>query len=424
MNILLLNQTWFADELRAMGHAVLTCGTSYHLEHQLQGALHHIDGVLASLPGGFKPDRIVWLDNSAPVTIMGLEDCDIPILFYSVDTHHHYDLHSHLAECFDHVLIAQKDFMTHFEGSQTPRSWMPLWAPEYVEKSSEKKFGATFVGTMNRRLNPDRVDFFEALGKLIPIHVTQGAYSTIFPHAEIIVNQTVKGDLNFRVFETMMCGALLLTERTGNGLFDIFEDGTHLVSYTPRDPQDAAAHVARLLSNQRLMRSIAEAGRSEILAKHTMLHRAHEIEVILRSLAKRAPSARRHYAALMNASLLSVLSESVSAALSAEMSIVSLNLGMRALRSAVMPTTVESQHVIKACLRHDRLTNTSLGAQLLEDYAHTFPDNYLFSLLKVRALLNRGKRLEAEKFAQSVFTHTPEQVFSTAEEAVSLIMAE
>ncbi len=424
MNILILNQTWFADELRAMGHAVITCGTSHHLEHRLHGALHHIDGVLASLPGGFKPDRIVWLDNSAPVTIMGLEDCDIPIIFYSVDTHHHYDLHSHLSECFDHVLIAQKDFSEHFEKSQTPRSWMPLWAPEYVEKSSEKRYGATFVGTMNRRLNPARVDFFEALGAIIPIHVTQGAYSTIFPHAEIIVNQTVKGDLNFRVFETMMCGALLLTERTGNGLFDIFEDGKHLVTYTPRDPQDAADKVTQMLGNTPIMRSIAEAGRAEILAKHTMSHRARDLEAILTSLKKRPSSPRRHYAALMNASLLSVLSETVSTALSAELSIVSLNLGKQALRSPIMPTTVESQHVIKACLRHDRLTNTSLGAQLLEDFAHAFPDNYLFSLLKVRALLNRGKRLEAEKFAQSVFTHTPEQVFSTAEEAVSMIMAE
>jgi hypothetical protein len=422
MNILLLNQTWFADELRAMGHTVLTCGTAHHLEHRLTGALHHIDGVLASLPGGFTPDRIVWLDNSAPVTIMGLEDCDIPILFYSVDTHHHYDLHSHLAECFDHVLIAQKDFMRHFESSQTPRSWMPLWAPEYVEKSFEKKFGATFVGTMNRNLNPARVDFFEALAKLIPIHVTQGAYATIFPHAEIIVNQTVKGDLNFRVFETMMCGALLLTERTGNGLFDIFEDGKHLVTYTPRDPQDAAAKVTELLNNTPAMRSIAEAGRAEILANHTMLHRALEIDRLLRSLAKRVASPRRHYAALMNASLVSLYTESVSAAISAEMSVVALNCAVRALRNTAAPNTIESQRVIKACLRHDRLTNTALGSQLLEEFAHAFPGNYLFSLLKVRALLNRGKRLEAEQFAQSFSSHPPEQIFSTAEHAVSLIM--
>lgn len=422
MNILILNQTWFSEELRAMGHSVMTCGTSYHLEHQLTGALHHIDGVLASLPGGFKPDRIVWLDNSAPVTIMGLEDCDIPVLFYSVDTHHHYDLHSHLAECFDHVLIAQKDFMEHFENSQTPQSWMPLWAPEYVEKSSDKKFGATFVGTMNRSLNPDRVDFFEALGKLIPIYVTQGGYSTIFPHAEIIVNQTVKGDLNFRVFETMMCGALLLTERTGNGLFDIFKEGTHLVTYAPRDPHDAAVKVSDLLNNKAVLRSIAEAGRDEILAKHTMLHRALELEGLLRSLQKRVPSPRRHYAALMNASLVSLFTENLSTAISAEMSVVAINSATKALRLSVAPTTTESQHVIKACLRHDRLTNTALGSQVLEEFAHAFPGNYLFSLLKVRALLNRGKRLEAEKFASTFSPHPPELIFSTAEQAVSLIM--
>lgn len=422
MKILLLNQNWFATELRDMGHTVLTCGTAPHLEHQIPSPVSHIDHILSSLPNGFYPDRIVWLDNSCPVMIMGLEDCDIPILFYSVDTQHHYTLHSHMAPCFDHVLVAQKDYLSRFSIGDTPTQWMPLWAPEYVEASAEKKFGATFVGTLNPNLNPDRVRFFEALGKLVPIHVTQGHYPTIFPHAEIVVNQTVKGDLNFRVFETMMCGALLLTEKTENGLLEIFADNTHLVTYTSRDPHDAAEKVRSLLADLPRARSIAEAGRAEVLARHTMRHRALTLEEILRSLTKRARSPLRHFGYLMNTSLISELCERANPAVSTEVAALSLDYAARALREGAIPDSLMTGQIIRACIRHDRLIGGPRGAAVIDAYAHALPSHFLFSLLKVRHLLNQGKRSEAHELAASISSHPVEETFSTAEHAVSLIM--
>jgi hypothetical protein len=62
MRILLINQNWFAPELRALGHDVLTCGMRPHLEYQIRQAIIRIDDLLTQLPGGFTPDRIVWLD--------------------------------------------------------------------------------------------------------------------------------------------------------------------------------------------------------------------------------------------------------------------------------------------------------------------------------------------------------------------------
>jgi hypothetical protein len=80
MRILLINQTWFASELRALGHEVLTCGMRPHLEYQIPLPLVTINDLLTQLPNGFRPDRIVWLDNSAPNAVLGLEDCEIPCL--------------------------------------------------------------------------------------------------------------------------------------------------------------------------------------------------------------------------------------------------------------------------------------------------------------------------------------------------------
>jgi hypothetical protein len=251
VKILVFNQDWFVEELRSMGHEVRTCGYAEHLTVKVPQRINCVEDILKNL-GNFSPDVLVFLDDSMPALLYeGLNTCSIPKVFYSVDTHHHNQVHALIAPLFDHILVAQKDYIPTFAESGTPTTWFPLWASRYVEASSEKKFGATFVGNLDAKLNPRRVAFFETLQKKIPIHIAHGNYWEIFPHADIVVNQTVKGDLNFRVFEAMMCGPALLTERTPNGLFDLFEDGKHLVTYEPDNVDEAAEKVTRLLNSPR-----------------------------------------------------------------------------------------------------------------------------------------------------------------------------
>jgi hypothetical protein len=142
MQILLINQNWFATELRDFGHHVVSTGFAKHLDYVLQSPIIDINHLLALLPAGFSPDRIVWFDNSAPVTVLGLEDCPIPTLMYSVDTHHHHVLHSYVASSFDHVFVAQKDYISSFSVRNTPCSWLPLWASELIEPSEQKQYGS------------------------------------------------------------------------------------------------------------------------------------------------------------------------------------------------------------------------------------------------------------------------------------------
>lgn len=422
MNILLFNQTWFADELRQMGHNVLTCGPDAHLEHQTPSRLLHINEILRDLPKGFKPDRLVWLDNSSPCLIVGLEDCPIPKVLYSVDSQHHAVRHSFLASAFDHVLTAQKDYIPQLQTSLSPVSWMPLWAPQYVEKSADKKFGATFVGTLNPKLNATRVSFFDALGKLIPMHITTGYYPDIFPFAEIVVNQTVKGDLNFRVFEAMMCGALLLTEKTENGLLELFQDGHHLVTYTPRDAHDAAEKVRALTENKPRMRAIAEAGREEVLAKHTTLHRAIELEKLLSSLEPRPPSSQRYYNAMITLSLDSQLFESLHLAACGQFAHMSLDAAEQAIALGTPPTEGQSTLLVRGCIHHDRILGNDRGARIIAELAEMFPDQYIFLLLRVRTLLNSGKLTEAKKLALEISSSSPEETFYEAERAAQLVL--
>lgn len=423
MRILLINQNWFAPELRALGHEVLTCGMRPHLEYQIPQAIITISELLTQLPGGFSPDCIVWLDHSGPITVLGLEDIDVPCLMYSVDTHHHHFRHAASALGFDHVCVAQKDLMHYFADSQTPTSWLPLWASEYVERSDTKKHGAVFVGTLNAQLNPRRVEFFETMRQIIPIEVLEGHFPSIFPHAEIVINQTVKGDLNFRVFEAMMCGALLLTERSGNGLLELFEDGTHIVTYTPNDPHDAADKARSLLANPPLMRTIAQQGRAEILAKHTSMHRAQTLEGILRTLPKRERTPHRHFGAMVNLASISASSEQRNIELSGYASAFALRCALRGLREGAVPSDTTTSHIVNACLRHDLLFRDGLGAQTIGEFADALPQATIFSLLKLRSLLNSGKEREARALAETVHKDIRvEDAFLLAERAATFLI--
>jgi hypothetical protein len=422
VKILILNQDWFAEELRLIGHEVLTCGVSEHLDVVIPHALHHIDSIIKLLPNGFHPDRIIWLDNSSPLLLQGLEESDIPIIFYSVDTQHHYELHSYLARCFDYIYIAQADYMENFAEHRNYLDWLPLWAPRRVEASFDKRFEATFVGNLNARLNPERVSFFNRLQEILPIHIAQGAYWEIFPHAEIVVNQTVKGDLNFRVFEAMMCGALLLTEHSSNGLLDIFSDGQHLVTYTKNDIHDAAAKIRQLLDNKPRMREIARAGREEVLTRHTAMQRAEKVDRCIRSLEKRSLPANRYFATMINFNVVSANLEECSRPISIKAILAAMSSAEKALTHGAIPTDVEVVHLIRSVLRYERLVGTKAAYNLLQEYGEVFPGNKLLLLACIRKFLNHGEIQAARKLAVDHFQEQPSEVFTLAEQAVLTIL--
>lgn len=76
-----------------------------------------------------------------------------------------------------------------------------------------------------------RVAFLASLAERVPLDYREGYYKDSLPHAKIILNEAINDDVNFRIFESLMCGGLLLTPLTGNGLLDLFVEGEHLVTY-------------------------------------------------------------------------------------------------------------------------------------------------------------------------------------------------
>ncbi|MCB0328292.1 MAG: glycosyltransferase family 1 protein [Bdellovibrionales bacterium] len=426
MFIALLNQDWFAEELRAGGHRVVTIGLGKNLDVVLPAPLIHIDTIVKENLDGQWPDVFLIHDNSAPICVVGLEEREVPTIFYSVDAHHHYDLHSDLGKVFDYMLVAQKDYIPLMQrGSDAPLEWMPLWASRYVEPEPEKEFGAVFVGSLKRELNPKRVEFFEALEKKAPVFFETGSWWNIFSKSEIVINQTVKKDLNFRVFEAMICGAMLLTERTNNGLLELFEEGRHLVTYEKGNVDEAAEKIRYYLSHRDEARAIANAGREKVLQEHLIQHRANHIIELCKKVRKREVRPRKFFGWMSNCNGLTTRLLKIDDVLAKQANVHALKAAEAGLARGE-PLDEELTYVfVFACCSFDRIHQRTAGLQLMQQALEKYPDRALLRLGVVRGLLNVGMVEEARKIACVMNPDHPEIIFRGAENViVKLLNAE
>lgn len=297
MKILLLNHDWLAQELRDLGHEVVTAGfNTPHLNVKVPAPELAFDEILKMLP--FRPDRIVCWDDSALQWFVGIEHVQIPTAFYSVDVHHHHQWHPQFGAMFDVVLVAQKDFVPIFAPLQVEAKWFSLWAMRTPEASptAVRPLGATFVGTLDPRIHPKRNEFFTALQQKVPVDVRSGDYTKIYTQAKIVINETVSGDLNFRVFEALNCGALLITPEITNGLPELFTNGKEIVTYVRDDVENAAEKIAYYLAHENERLEIAQRGFDQVRARHTSVARAKDLVELLQNL-RCTPRARKHFGA-------------------------------------------------------------------------------------------------------------------------------
>jgi glycosyltransferase involved in cell wall biosynthesis len=140
--------------------------------------------------------------------------------------------------------------------------------------------------------------FMRELRALAPgLHTVSGDYRRFFPKGRVTLNHCDAGDLNFRVFEALGCGACLLTPRIGHGLLELFQDGVHLVTYTPDDVQDAASRIRELLANPLKRSLLRAAGLAAIDAGHRARHRAAELSRLLHAYPQSRIRERRKQAA-------------------------------------------------------------------------------------------------------------------------------
>lgn len=293
-----LSQAGFREAFHAAGHRCISIGW-YDEGCDLvtkQDVLHY-EEALALLPSGFKPDRVIYFDHSEPLRVFGLDELSIPTVIHLVDTHIHRLLHPILAGCFDRVLLAMRGYAGLFgRTSWLPSAeWYPLWAPRLgATPSAQREIPVSFRGTFGHT-HPKREAFFGAVGERTEGDFKTGPFFDVYNSSKIILNDCLNDDLNWRVFEALASGALLLTPRVSAETLELFPEGECLVTYAPNDAEDAVRKIQYYLEHEDERLTIASRGYEQVQAEHLAHHRASRLVEVVECATSR-PKADKAFA--------------------------------------------------------------------------------------------------------------------------------
>lgn len=295
MQILLLGTPIFVQELRALSHTVITAGTT--TDRNLVFDIHNFSfsGIFNNLPAGFYPDICLYIEElNLRLPPLEIELCPCPILFYSIDTHLNNFWLEDFAQFCDGVLTTQRDYLPTLSKQCKNINWLPWsYSPdEYRDLGLTRDLDIVFVGTVDANRERRR-SMLEQLQRRFRVSIhsptSQKYYSPpeiseLFSRARIVVNEAISGEVNFRIFETLATGAMLVTEQVENGLEELFSTGDELITFTPLD---LITKVEYYLVNENVRAAVASAGQQAVSTRHTRIIRARELENILNTAAQR-----------------------------------------------------------------------------------------------------------------------------------------
>jgi len=223
-------------------------------------------------------------------------------IYVASDTHLDNGYRYYKAEKFDFVYFNQLDafkYYTRNVPSHIAAEQFVDWLPHAAEPQAYpkfdivKKYDVCFIGHMQDRKNHNgitRIDFLDAMFKEFP-NFYYGSRNPAFPgrnlfedaskkfsQSRIILNISIKDDVNMRVFEALSSGSFLLTNRIPT-LGELFEDKKHLVMYDSVD--DAIEKARYYIDHVEEREQIARAGFELVRAQHTYRHRIETIAKIV-----------------------------------------------------------------------------------------------------------------------------------------------
>ncbi|NDC38046.1 MAG: glycosyltransferase family 1 protein [Proteobacteria bacterium] len=305
MNIVCLNQPYlthpkFAAVILEQGHRVFSIGwRAGEFDCVPSKEYLTLDELLALLPEGFTPDAIVYFDTSEVPKVFGLESAPCLTVFHSVDVHIHKHWHQFWALSFDHFLLAMKGYAEVFEGAYAPpTTWFPLWAfSAGAEPASHRPVAASFRGSFGIT-HPRRRAFFDGVKAQIDGDFGTGPFFELYSRSKIVLNDCIRDDLNWRVFEALASGALLITPRVSPETLELFPENEALVTYRPHDVDDAVQKVRYYLSHETKRLRIAQNGYERVRSTHMAHHRAKTLLGLLASSPRRPEVTKTFCAAL------------------------------------------------------------------------------------------------------------------------------
>lgn len=271
--------------LREAGHEVLEIAPQGGGDLDLSRAL-----------SGFAPDLLIQVESLGPrLLLRGLEDLSCRKLFWAVDPHLNGFWQAAYARLFDAVCSTQARWHDDLQalGASEVR-FLPWFAvPGPWTPWEGRRWDVAFVGRVTIQ-RPARRWLTEYLSGRLPAgtrlflasDLPYAAMLEAYRDSRLVPNESIMGEINFRLFEAAGCGCLVLGQDLGPEQAALFEPGREM---------EVAAHVlefeeriGHLLGNPREAALKARAAWEAVQARHLPGHRAASLLEIAASCGDRA----------------------------------------------------------------------------------------------------------------------------------------
>lgn len=285
MRLCLINSS-LHNEMRELGHEVLDV-------HPEPG-VHDLSPLLAE--HDFKPEVIIQQETLGPrVLLRGLEAFPGIKVYWSVDTHLNVFWQIEYVRLFDLVCSTQKHWAEHLQ-KQTgvPAVWLPWFGRCLPWRGwARRTRDICFVGRVTQH-RPTRRRFIAFLHRRFNLELIQDIpfqeMLETYHQTRLAPNESIFGEVNFRLFEAASCGALVLNPWPIPGLEDLFDLEQEIGTY--RHALELANRIDRFRADPRLAERTAKAAWARIQAEHLPLHRARTLVEAIAALTRsgRSPS--------------------------------------------------------------------------------------------------------------------------------------
>jgi len=229
---------------------------------------------------GFRPDMVLQVESLAGRRLVaGLDHVECPTLLWCVDPHLNAHWHSAWARLFDLTCSTQRAWIPALRGRGAGDVRpLPWFGHDLAWKDpAERATDVAFVGRITGQRPARRwlKEFLEARTRGYALAVHQDldfrAMLDLYSDARIVPNESICGEVNFRLFEAASCGCLVLGQDIAEQAY-LFEPGREM---------DVCAHAVELeskldfyLRNPRLASAMGRAAYERVRAGHLAVHRA------------------------------------------------------------------------------------------------------------------------------------------------------
>lgn len=233
---------------------------------------------------GFEPDLVLQREVLGKrCLVTGLDTMACPTVFWAVDPHLNSHWHACYARLFDVTCSTQRAWTDRLAERGAPDvRWLPMYGrTRSWTETADRGSDIAFVGRITDQ-RPSRkwmVDLIKDRfgGSRLRIEQDLGfeAMMRLYEDTRIVPNESISGEVNFRLFEAASCGCLVLGQDLGDEQGALFEPGREMDTFS--HVVEFKEKLAVYLDNDRLTRTMGRAAYKRVQAEHLPEHRARRL---------------------------------------------------------------------------------------------------------------------------------------------------